>query len=268
VRGLIVIVLVIGGWLGWIVRGARIQREAVAAIQQVGGSVSYEWQWRNGQYVDGTDPCAPRWVVNRLGFDYLGSVTEVCNGNAEGDVVLAKVGMLHRLETLNMEWSHATDAGLACITGLDSLKQCFLSNTNVTDAGLVNLQGLVNLEELDLTNTEVTDDGLVHLTALTSLRDLWLENDEVTDNGLMHLKKLTGLKSLNLRGTKITDAALVQLQELKGLKLLLVDEASLSDAAVKELQRALPTAEIDRWPTDHIRKATDAERPGFEWMSK
>ena len=33
VRGLIVIVLVVGGCLGWIVRSARIQHEAVAAIE-------------------------------------------------------------------------------------------------------------------------------------------------------------------------------------------------------------------------------------------
>ena len=37
VRGMIVLVLVIGGWLGWIVRSARIQREAVAAIEKSAG---------------------------------------------------------------------------------------------------------------------------------------------------------------------------------------------------------------------------------------
>ena len=34
VRGLIVLVLVIGGWFGWVVRSARIQREAVASDQE------------------------------------------------------------------------------------------------------------------------------------------------------------------------------------------------------------------------------------------
>ena len=38
-RGLILFVLVIGGGLGWIVRLANIQRNAVAAIQNSGGSV-------------------------------------------------------------------------------------------------------------------------------------------------------------------------------------------------------------------------------------
>lgn len=39
VRGLIVLVLVVGAGLGWLVRCAQIQREAVAAIQNAGGLV-------------------------------------------------------------------------------------------------------------------------------------------------------------------------------------------------------------------------------------
>lgn len=48
VRELLVLVLVIGAGLGWIVRAARIQREAVAAITRAGGSVKYDWKWSGG----------------------------------------------------------------------------------------------------------------------------------------------------------------------------------------------------------------------------
>ena len=48
VRGLIVLVLVTCAWLGWIVRSARIQREAVAAITETGGEVNYNWEWKDG----------------------------------------------------------------------------------------------------------------------------------------------------------------------------------------------------------------------------
>jgi hypothetical protein len=41
VRGLIVLVLVIGTELGWVVHGARVERDAVAAIQRQSGSVHY-----------------------------------------------------------------------------------------------------------------------------------------------------------------------------------------------------------------------------------
>ena len=46
-RVLIVVVLVVGGGVGWFVRSARIQREAVAAVNKLGGGVSYNWIWAN-----------------------------------------------------------------------------------------------------------------------------------------------------------------------------------------------------------------------------
>ena len=39
VRTMMTLVLILGSGLGWIVRRAQIQREAVAAIQRAGGSV-------------------------------------------------------------------------------------------------------------------------------------------------------------------------------------------------------------------------------------
>jgi hypothetical protein len=49
VRGLIVLVLVVGGWLGWTVRSSRIQRDAVAAIRKADRSVSYDWEYCDGE---------------------------------------------------------------------------------------------------------------------------------------------------------------------------------------------------------------------------
>ncbi len=69
VRGLIVLVLVIGAWLGWLVRSARIQREAVAAIKQDGGRVSYEWELRNGKFIRGGKSWAPKWLTHLIGVD-------------------------------------------------------------------------------------------------------------------------------------------------------------------------------------------------------
>jgi hypothetical protein len=54
VRGLIVLVLVIGAAIGWLVRSAHIQRDAVAAIRAAGGAVKYDWEWTNGKATPGT----------------------------------------------------------------------------------------------------------------------------------------------------------------------------------------------------------------------
>src|ERR1017187_10239475 len=77
VRGLIVLVLVIGAGLGWLVRSARIQREAAAVITRAGGSVMYDWEWSNGKVIAGGTPWAPKWLVDRIGVDYFGRVTYV-----------------------------------------------------------------------------------------------------------------------------------------------------------------------------------------------
>ena len=59
VRGMIVIVLVVGGLFGWLVRGVRIQRDAVAAITKSGGSVTYDWEWKDRAPVPGARPRRP-----------------------------------------------------------------------------------------------------------------------------------------------------------------------------------------------------------------
>jgi hypothetical protein len=102
VRGLIVLVLVIGGGLGWLVRSARIQREAVAAIEKARGGVSYDWEWSNGKSIRGGKPSAPQWLVNLIGVDYFGHVTLVVlfDSNTPGDAALDRVGRLTRLEEL------------------------------------------------------------------------------------------------------------------------------------------------------------------------
>ena len=51
VRGLMVVVLVFVAGLGWLVREARIQRDAVAAITKAGGTVYSDWEWSDGKHV-------------------------------------------------------------------------------------------------------------------------------------------------------------------------------------------------------------------------
>src|SRR4051812_23869447 len=53
----------------------RNQREAVSAIEQAGGSVSYEWEWRNGRPLPVASPARwPKWLIRALGPDLFGHV--------------------------------------------------------------------------------------------------------------------------------------------------------------------------------------------------
>src|SRR6516225_2413481 len=98
VRGLILIVIVLGAGLGWIVRQAHIQRDAVAAIRKAGGSVTYDWEFDNGKFLPGGKPWAPSWLVDLIGVDFFDRVTLVDLRQAPRlpDTVLAEVGRLNQ----------------------------------------------------------------------------------------------------------------------------------------------------------------------------
>ncbi len=151
-RAILVLVLVMGAGLGWLVRNARIQREAVVAIKAAGGSVEYDWESNKGKLILSREPWAPGWLVNLVGIDYFVNdpVTD------QGRVHLKR---LSNLSSLNLHGTQVTDAGLAHLKGLTKLADLDLSSTTVSDAGLVHLKGLSNLLELRLNLTQVPEAG-------------------------------------------------------------------------------------------------------------
>jgi hypothetical protein len=139
---LIVFVIVFGAGLGWIVRQAHIQRDAVAAITHAGGTVSYSWEWDGGTTIPGGRPLAPSWLVELIGVDFFGHVTRVDleRSSRPADPVLADVGRLNNLQTLLLLNASVTDAGLVHLKGLTNLSDLWLKGTQVTDAGVNDLK--------------------------------------------------------------------------------------------------------------------------------
>lgn len=167
-RTLIVLVLVIGGSLGWVVHSARVQRDAVAAIRELGGTVTYDWERKDGRSVPNGRPWAPRWLLDRVGIDYFGHVTQV------------RVVATHEL----------SDADLIHISHLSQLEELDLHRSPITDARLSYLEGLADLQSLTLFHTDVGDRGLVHLRRLNRLRTLSVENTKVTNTGAEGLQRM------------------------------------------------------------------------------
>ncbi len=189
VRGLILLVLVIGVGLGWMVQSARNQHNAVAAIEKAGGSVSYDWEWRNGTDIPGRKPWAPRSLVDPIGVDYFGHVTAVSLPGAT-DAAIVQVARLTQLQRLILAESSMSDVGVIAFFDVN--------RPRVTSAGLMHLKKLTNLSELDLGGMQVSDAGLAHLKGLTKLSVLEIRGNEVTDAGLAHLKGLTNLSELSV----------------------------------------------------------------------
>ena len=175
--------------------GARVQREAVSAIERAGGSVSYDVDWIDGTYVV-NDTSWPQWLTDALGRNYLESVTRVEAHRGVGDAEMRHIGRLKRLVALQIAADDVTDAGLSQIQGLSRLRWLDLhAGSKLTAAALRHIEPLSNLEALNLVNFPVTDDKLAHLAGLTRLRWLWLSGPSITDTGLAHLEHLNQLSA-------------------------------------------------------------------------
>lgn len=188
VRALMVVVLLVGCGFGWVVHRARVQRQAVVAIERAGGSVKYDWQFRNGRPVRNGKPRWSGWVVSDLGVDYFDNITYVDLKDRGSDTDLAYIKHLHRLEHLRLSGSKVTDAGLSHLQGLQSLRWLTLDDTKVSDAGLAHLGALTRLEGLSLAFTEVSDAGIPQLKRLTSLKMLSLFLTRVSYGGIQELR--------------------------------------------------------------------------------
>jgi hypothetical protein len=68
-RAAFVILTALGIWLGIAVSPAQQQRRAVKAIEALGGSVAYDWEFRE----DDSDPApnGPAWLRRLIGDDYF-----------------------------------------------------------------------------------------------------------------------------------------------------------------------------------------------------
>jgi hypothetical protein len=207
------LVLACGAVLGCIVASAEGQRGAVTAIQAAGGTLKYDWEWRDNKAVVDGNLRWPTWLVDRLGVDYFGSVVFVDLYEAGSDELLVEVGRLNRLESLNLGSSHVTDAGLVHLERLHHLRSLSLIGTGISDPGLRHVKRLAGLNHLRIDHTKVTDAGLAHLEPLGALRFLGLAGLRVTDAGLAHLKHLTRLRGLTLTDTRVTATGLRGLQK-------------------------------------------------------
>jgi hypothetical protein len=157
-----------------------------------------------------------------------------------GDPRLSKNAILN----IDLHKTAITDADLARLEGLKSLRVLNLYGTKITDAGVQSLSNLTSLQTLYLNGTGVTDAGLQYLQQLKSLNELGLNQTQVTDQGLAYLRGLTGLRSLSLGGTKVTDSGLEQLKGMRSLKRIYLVRTGVTAAGVQELKRSLPNAQI------------------------
>jgi len=130
------------GWLAVKLRQAEKRRQAVAAIENLGGHVLYDFEYPR-PVMQKRRPEAVRPESYQRGMS---------NVDFHSDVVF-------------ISWNRPDigDDEIEYLRVLPRLREANLANTQVTDAGLVHLTGLTNLTHLDLTNTPITDVGVKNL---------------------------------------------------------------------------------------------------------
>jgi hypothetical protein len=224
-RTLLVLVLLASVGMSWFavrMQRARKQREVVAAIVEMGGRVTYDYDFdASGNRVLNPKPPGPAWLRKLLGDDFFANVTCVGLGEPE-----------------------TPPTGLEYVAGVPHVHGLHPDGTQVTDAGSTQIPGLTQPVDLHAETTSVNDAALEHLKGFTRLRRLYLVGPKVTDAALEHLKGLTELQSLDLTGTPVSDAGLEHLKGLTQLQILELDGTNVTDVGVEDLQKALPNVKI------------------------
>jgi hypothetical protein len=260
-RVLMLLVVILGGGMGWWAYRARVQREAVAEIVAAGGKVYYDWEWDDDKPSPPTaKPRRPIWLVDRLGPDYLGNVVAVCfyssDANKANDEALIPVSRLPYLRHLDLDdddlaaaagdefsagWSKITDRGLSHIRKLGRLENLSLSSTDVDGPGLAQLTGMASLRRLNLRLIPLTDNDARCLARFTRLESLRLDSKELTDAALENIVGLTSLTYLELCCPQITSEGLKCLAGLTRLEKLFIASSRLTSLE--------PLVQLDRLST-------------------
>jgi hypothetical protein len=256
---LMLLVLAVGGGLGWICHQARVQREAVAAIEAAGGEVVFDWQWDSVNACVRNDTPEPGWLTRQLGPGFFEEPVAVIVHDGSDDSMMLHIARLPYIEFLYLYNSNVTDVGAVQIRKVRRLRNLYFNSTPaLTAKGVANLNGLNRLDflwlprqaddaylvaikdvpaltGLVLPKTLVTDAGMSHLRKLTTLTYLNLDETGIADDGLRFVAQLSGLQRLDLRNTRITDVGLASVATLSRLQFVALDNTAVTDAGLLSL---------------------------------
>ena len=266
VRGLMLLVLAVGGGIGWKANRASYQRRAVAAIKEGGGMVTYDFQkYRNPALSKqkGEEPAGPRWLRRWLGDEYfqevvhvnfyqrpptpellgvvagLDGVNELFLYKMTGSAGLDHLPEMGRLKTLLIEGSGIDDAAMAEVSRVAALEQLTINKARLTDAGLARLLALPRLGSIGMTDVlGPTDAGVARLAALPGLRSLGLHNiPGVGDLVLAAIRENhRDMEALVFDRGRVSDAGLANIAGMKDLRALNLQGTQVTDVGLANIR--------------------------------
>jgi hypothetical protein len=248
IRTFLIILTVTGVWFAYVTNAARSQKLAVDRIEELGGSVAFDYQFDSKMNWRTTPkPPLPQWLINLIDEEYSRSVSIVNlddRSDPENDdlMVFAQTTDLRQLTFCNRK--RITDDGLAHLAPLSRLEVLALDGTNIQGDGLRHLANMKGIKGLALHNTPLKDDGMQYIGQLDRLEWLILNNTKITDDGIAAIASLKCLASLQIRETAITDDGLKVLAKMKSLKQVLLSD-NASENGKSWLQKQLPNCTVN-----------------------
>lgn len=169
-RLLLLSLLIASAPLAWLASAAHRQRSAVKALEEVGASVGYDFEYDDGlntpDWVKGR--VVPKWARDLFGVDLCCNVVQL-DLAAEGvdfyDRAMPNVLKLTRLRSLQLACAEITDADVVALSSLSTVEYLTIESEQVTDASLAALCRIASLKFLSLENTSISDAGDLRLRA-------------------------------------------------------------------------------------------------------
>lgn len=153
-------------------------------------------------------------------------------------------------------YQRISDAGIARIMAIPTLKALNLTGCSVSDQTLALIRQRPELEELVLQLETITDADLQHLAALTNLRTLELDGKRgFTDANFQALESLKHLEELDLSTLNLSDQNWSVVQHFPHLRHLRISSSSATRLGLSQLNglKDLSTLEIvHSYPTQGI----------------
>lgn len=258
-RSLLVLVLLVAGWCGWVAhrhREFKQHYQNTFALQSNGGFVTcqsgkYADHWLRESWWQMIWPPEPIDPVVRVAFqgtrdqfrvpipDSEKYVTFESDWSLEGMLALREpLESLPQLRHLQFSKMPLPRHGLACIENLAQIDTLVLDQTQITSADIVHLKSLTNLRWLSLRRTRIDDDCLVHLKDLDKLETLHLGSTRIGDEGLKYLIELESLSSLSIDNTRVSDQGMQLIATFPALTQLHVPDSELTDEGLRNLDSA------------------------------
>ena len=193
----------------------RRQARAVAAIDELGGHVTYEFDEEMAPFTH--VPPEPAWRWDYLDYNMFYDVIEVRffgpgpHDRVTDATLMPLLADMRGVQTISLGGTQVTNDGLHHLRGLTELRALYLGETQLEEHNIEGLRGL-QLDWLSLDRTWAGDEALASLSEMTTLEYLDLTRTRVTDDGLQHLRGLNNLKELRLMRCRVPREAAEELK--------------------------------------------------------